>query len=188
MERRDFLRGLAAGGAVGYIAAAGLSSTVLRKHFMPPEILGDKEIGALRSLKVKSISETSWFNNARLVKDIKDAGGLLVNQYEIPWTVKGVADGYEGNNAGGYSALIECEELDGKNHTFLLDTGWNTDWTDKRFGEEGVDRLLRDGKIEFLFISHEHFDHYWGIESTLKRNPHIKIYIPAPSILRARSF
>jgi 7,8-dihydropterin-6-yl-methyl-4-(beta-D-ribofuranosyl)aminobenzene 5'-phosphate synthase len=61
---------------------------------------------------------------------------------------------------------------------FLFDTGWNPSWIDRRFAEEGVDRLLQEGAIEALIISHEHFDHFWGIGSTLKHCPDLKIYVP----------
>jgi metal-dependent hydrolase (beta-lactamase superfamily II) len=60
----------------------------------------------------------------------------------------------------------------------LFDTGWNPDWMDRRFAEEGIDRLLQEGKIEALIVSHEHFDHFWGIGSTLKHCPDIPIYLP----------
>ena len=49
---------------------------------------------------------------------------------------------------------------------------------DRRFAEEGIDRLLAAGKIEALIVSHEHFDHFWGIGSTLKHCPPITIYLP----------
>jgi 7,8-dihydropterin-6-yl-methyl-4-(beta-D-ribofuranosyl)aminobenzene 5'-phosphate synthase len=39
--------------------------------------------------------------------------------------------------------------------------------------------MLQSGEIEFLVISHEHLDHYWGLETTLKYNPEIRIYIPS---------
>jgi len=42
--------------------------------------------------------------------------------------------------------LLEAETADGVLHRVLLDTGWNPAWMDRRFAEEGVDRLLQDGK------------------------------------------
>ena len=50
---------------------------------------------------------------------------------------------------------------------------------DEAFKREGIDKMLESGEIEFLFISHEHLDHFWGLESTLKYNPKIKIIIPS---------
>jgi 7,8-dihydropterin-6-yl-methyl-4-(beta-D-ribofuranosyl)aminobenzene 5'-phosphate synthase len=38
--------------------------------------------------------------------------------------------------------------------------------------------MLKSGEIELMVLSHWHLDHYWGIESTLKHNPNIKIYAP----------
>ncbi len=177
-SRRSFIKGMALGTMAGYFGSAGLSSTVFHKQMMPKDNTKKVDIGQIKSLSVKVISETSWFNNAVLLNDIKKSGGLLVNQYEIPWTVEGVKEGYKGNNAGGFATLIEFEELSGKKHKLLLDTGWNVDWTDKRFKEEGIDKMLANKEIEALIISHEHFDHYWGIEATTKYNPNIHVYVP----------
>ena len=47
------------------------------------------------------------------------------------------------------------------------------------FQREGIDKLLKDRKIDFLFISHEHFDHFFGIEAVLKYYPSIPILIPS---------
>ncbi len=178
ISRRDFVKGMAVGGTVGYFAMAGVSSTVLRNAFITPRPVGTAEIGEIKSLSVKVISETSWFNNAILVNDMQKAGGLLVNQYTIPWTVEGVKEGHNGSNAGGYSTLIEVEQLDGTKKKFLLDTGWNVDWTDECYKREGIDKMLQNGEIEALIISHEHFDHYWGVEATLKYKPDIPILVP----------
>lgn len=178
VSRRDFLKGLAVGGSLGYLAMGGVSSTVLKKAFVPPAKVGTADIGECKSVKVTVISETSWFRNPLLMEDIMKAGGLLVNQYEIPWTNTGIEEGWKGDNAGGYSTLIEVEQLDGAKRKFLLDTGWNVDWTDTCFQREGIDKMLADGEIEFLIISHEHFDHYWGIEATLKYRPDIPIIVP----------
>lgn len=49
---------------------------------------------------------------------------------------------------------------------------------DKAFKREGIDKMLKNGEIEFLFITHEHLDHFWGLETVLKYNPEIKIIIP----------
>ena len=39
--------------------------------------------------------------------------------------------------------------------------------------------MLEQGEIDFMVLSHWHFDHFWGIESTLKHNPRIRLYAPA---------
>ena len=36
--------------------------------------------------------------------------------------------------------------------------------------------MLKNKEIESLFISHEHLDHFWGLETVLKHNPEIKIF------------
>lgn len=38
----------------------------------------------------------------------------------------------------------------------------------ERFRATGVDRLLESGDIAFLFLTHEHFEHFWGIEAVLR--------------------
>jgi 7,8-dihydropterin-6-yl-methyl-4-(beta-D-ribofuranosyl)aminobenzene 5'-phosphate synthase len=133
------------------------------------------DIGALKRLKVLCISETGWRDTSTLLADIKAAGGVDTNQYEIPWPPFG---NLHPENAAGSSALIELEGLDGAVHKFLFDTGWNAEWMDRRFAEEGVDALLQRGEIECLVISHEHFDHFWGIEATLKLRPDLTLYVP----------
>lgn len=178
VSRRGFLKGLAVGGTLGYFAMGGVSSTVLKKTFIQPPVIGTEDIGECKSVTVKVITETSWFNNDLLLGDMEKAGGLLVNQYTIPWTNKGVEEGWKGDNAGGYVTLIEVEQLDGSKRKFLLDTGWNVDWTDTCYKREGIDKMLANDEIEFLIISHEHFDHFWGIEATLKYKPDIPIIVP----------
>ena len=78
-----------------------------------------------------------------------------------------------------YKISIERALLDGSHRKFLLDTGWNRYYMDQCFKREGVDKMLKNGEIDFLFISHEHVDHLFGLESTLKYNPQIKIIIPS---------
>lgn len=178
ISRRSFVKGMALGTLAGYFASAGLSSTVFKNQVMPRKEYAKTDIGQLNGLKVKVISETSWFNNSVLLDDMKKAGGLLVNQYEIPWTSEGVKEGYQGSNAGGFASLIEAELADGSKKTILLDTGWNPAWMEKRYKEEGIDKLLANNQIDMLVISHEHFDHYWGIEATTKYNPKIPVFVP----------
>lgn len=134
------------------------------------------DIGALRRLKVRCISETGWFDDATLLGDIKAAGGMSVSQYELRWPPFG---DLHRDNAGGSSALIEAEEANGTIHKLLFDTGWGLEWMRKRFAAEGVDKMLAAGEIECLIISHEHFDHFWGIRATLEHRPELTIYVPA---------
>ncbi|MGE4296529.1 MAG: MBL fold metallo-hydrolase [Desulfovibrionaceae bacterium] len=211
MKRRDFLKGVATGIGVGALGAMGLYSySPMRKSNFPQIERKMADIGVCKSVKVTNISETSWFENAVLMGDIKGAGGLLVNQYLYNWPPfgngKGLGKGsYEEgierikhllpnkldeawdiinascvhpDNAGGFAALVEVEQMDGKKRKFLLDSGWSYKWTEESFKREGIDTMLANGEIEALFISHEHFDHYWGLPVTLKYAPSIPIYIP----------
>jgi 7,8-dihydropterin-6-yl-methyl-4-(beta-D-ribofuranosyl)aminobenzene 5'-phosphate synthase len=133
------------------------------------------DIGVLRRLTIRCISETGWFDTGAVFGDIKDAGGAETDQYTIPWPPFGTL---HAENAAGFSALLEAEETDGSVRRLLFDTGWNPAWMDRRFAEEGIDELLRQGRIEALIISHEHFDHFWGIGSTLEHCPGLTIYVP----------
>jgi 7,8-dihydropterin-6-yl-methyl-4-(beta-D-ribofuranosyl)aminobenzene 5'-phosphate synthase len=126
------------------------------------------DIGQCQSVKVRCLSETSWFDGDQVLADVKHAGGMSTNQYTVPWNPK---------NSGGYSSLVEVEALNGTTRRFLLDTGWNPAWMEYCFQREGIDDLLRKGKIEFLFVSHEHMDHFWGLPVPLKYRPDLKILI-----------
>ncbi|HHW76135.1 MAG TPA: MBL fold metallo-hydrolase [Xanthomonadaceae bacterium] len=133
------------------------------------------DIGALRRLRILCISETGWFDTATVFDDIRAAGGAETDQYAIPWPPFGTL---HADNAAGFSALLEAEAADGTVRRLLFDTGWNPAWMDRRFTEEGIDRLLQQGQIEALIVSHEHFDHFWGIGATLRHCPGITIYVP----------
>lgn len=211
LTRRDFIKGAALGVGLGAIGAMGLYSysPMSRKHIAQVQ-RQMTDFGVCKSVKARVISETSWFDNATLMGDIKAAGGLLVDQYTYNWPPFGDGTGlskgsYEKGiakikhllpnkleeaweitkglsvhpeNAGGFAALIEVEQMDGKVRKSLLDSGWSYKWTDECFKREGIDKMLANGEIEALFISHEHFDHYWGLPVTLKYAPAIKMYIP----------
>lgn len=141
-----------------------------------PEKMASKiDMGVLKHLKIRCISETGWFDTPTLLADIKAAGGMDADQYAIDWPPFGHR---HSENAAGSSALVEAEVTDGEAHKFLFDTGWGPEWMDKRFAEEGVDGMLKRSEIEFLVISHEHFDHFWGLCSVVKHCPHLRIYVP----------
>ena len=133
------------------------------------------DIGALKRLRILCISETGWFDTATVFDDIRAAGGAQSDQYAIPWPPFGRL---HAENAAGFSALLEVETTDGRLRRLLFDTGWSPEWMDRRFAEEGIDQLLQEGQIEALIVSHEHFDHFWGIRSTLRHCPSIPIYVP----------
>ncbi len=162
MRRRSFMRHLL--GASGLVVGSGAWN--LANGF---ECDSRCEIGEVRSVKVTCVSETGWFDTSILWDDVQRAGGLQTNQYDIP---------YAEDNLGGFCALIDVEALDGEHTLYLLDSGWSVAWMDHAFEKAGVDALLRSGAIKTLIVSHDHNDHFFGIESTLKRAPDITIYHP----------
>ncbi len=211
VSRRDFLKGAATGVCAGALVSMGaVSYSPMSKYFLPKKERKQTDFGVCKSVKITNISETSWFSNAVLMGDIRNAGGLLVNQYDFNWPPfgngKGLAKGsYEEGikkikhllpdrldeaweiiqensvhpeNAGGYAALVEMEDMEGNIHKYLLDSGWSYKWMDECFKREGVDKMLENNEIEKFFISHAHFDHYWGLPVTYKYNPNIDTYIP----------
>jgi 7,8-dihydropterin-6-yl-methyl-4-(beta-D-ribofuranosyl)aminobenzene 5'-phosphate synthase len=164
MNRRDFVKTVALGGTV-----LGLGGVTLHR---PLEALasGKYDIGQCKSVNIKCVSELGWYDNKKLIGQMKAAGGPKTNQWVIPWDPK---------NAAGSCSLIDLETLGGRHHKILLDTGWNNQYMDECFKREGIDNMLKSGEIEALFISHEHLDHFWGLETVLKYNPGIKIFIPS---------
>lgn len=121
------------------------------------------------NLRIKCVSETSWFDTSKLLDDIKKHGGMDTDQYEIDW---------DGKNSGGYSALLELS-YNSKNKYLLFDVGWNEKYMDYCFAREGIDNLLKGGLLKDVFISHEHMDHFWGIRSATKLRNDFNLYIPA---------
>lgn len=132
------------------------------------------DIGQLKGLRILCISETGWRDTPTLLGDMR-AAGRDFDQYDLPWPPRG---DLHPENAAGSSALVEARQLDGRCRRFLFDTGWSQSWMDRRFAEEGVDEMLARGDVEALVISHEHFDHFWGIQSTLRHQPSLTIYVP----------
>lgn len=129
----------------------------------------DMSFGEVRRLTVRCVSETGWFDSGVLWEDIRRAGGAWVNQYDIA---------YSQGNAAGYCALLELEALDGTTTRYLLDAGWSTEWMDQAFCKSGVDALLKHRGIRAMILSHDHNDHFFGIESVLRYCPDITLYHP----------
>jgi len=127
------------------------------------------DIGRVRSLSIKCLSELSWHDNARMRQDVRESGGLSADQFDVKWTPE---------NAAGVSALIESVDGEGNPRKFLMDVGWDLEYMDRVFRREGIDRMLSEGRIDFLYITHEHVDHFWGLPAALKHNPGVKILIP----------
>ena len=127
-------------------------------------------IGTCRSVVVTSVSEVGWWSTPRMLEQIAAAsGGSGTSQ----WGIR-----FDPDNAAGSCSLIEVEAMDGSVTRILVDAGWNMDYMSERFRATGVDRLLENGDISFLFLSHEHLDHFWGIEAVLKLAPEITILVP----------
>ena len=82
------------------------------------------------------------------------------------------------DNAGGFAALVQIEDLDGTPHKILLDSGWSYSWMNAAFRREGIDKMLANHEIEALVLSHEHFDHFWGLPVVLQYDPAIHIIAP----------
>jgi 7,8-dihydropterin-6-yl-methyl-4-(beta-D-ribofuranosyl)aminobenzene 5'-phosphate synthase len=173
ISRRDFVKTVVIGGA-----SLSLGSAMFHK---PLEALasGKFDIGQCKSVRIKCVSELGWKDTKNLLTTLKGGGGPKESQWEKPW---------DPSNAAGSCTLIDMETLDGGHHKFLLDTGWSRDYMNKCYEREGVDRMLKNGDIECLVISHEHLDHYWGLESTLRHNPEIKIFIPSTFYSEGLSF
>jgi 7,8-dihydropterin-6-yl-methyl-4-(beta-D-ribofuranosyl)aminobenzene 5'-phosphate synthase len=151
---------------------AGMGLTTLTAGGIAPQksYAAKEDIGEIKSLKVTVLSETSWFNNDIFKKNMMDGGGAMGNQYDTAW---------DKDNSGGYSALLEIEQLDGKKKKILMDTGWNNAWMDYVYKMHGIDQMIKKKEIDTMVLSHWHLDHFWGIESTLKLNPNITIYAPS---------
>jgi 7,8-dihydropterin-6-yl-methyl-4-(beta-D-ribofuranosyl)aminobenzene 5'-phosphate synthase len=166
MKRRTFLKSIAATGAAASVGSAA--------NFMLPRKAHARkklDIGEIKNLKIDVLTETSWFNNDQFKKDIMDYGGGMTNQYIIPW---------KWDNAGGYSVLITVTTLEDQQRKFMMDFGWNNDWMDYIYEEKSdVASLISKNEIEFWVLSHWHLDHYWGVESTLKRKQDLTLYAPA---------
>lgn len=127
-------------------------------------------LGACRSVTITCVSETGWHDTATLLADIKAAGGPGGDQWRT---------GFDPDNAAGSCSLVEVTARNGHRRRFLLDAGWNPAYMEERFRATGLDEMLRAGAIEFLYLSHEHFDHLWGIEAVLRLVPSIRIVAPA---------
>ncbi len=163
MNRRSFIKNVAIGGAV-----LGLGNSVFHT---PTEALasGKTDIGQCKNVRIKCVSELVCIDPKVNINTIMRAGGLKVNQWDIPWVPE---------NSAGYCTLIDMETLDGRHVKMLLDAGGSVPYMQKCLKREGVDKMLKNSEIESLVISHEHPDHLWGLEAVLEHDPKIKIHIP----------
>jgi 7,8-dihydropterin-6-yl-methyl-4-(beta-D-ribofuranosyl)aminobenzene 5'-phosphate synthase len=134
-------------------------------------------LGTAKALSVRCLSELSWHDNARMRMDVRDAGGLAVDQFDVRWSP---------GNAAGVSALVEAVAGDGRPWKILMDVGWDVDYMEGVFRREGVDRMLADGAIDLVYVTHEHVDHFWGMPAVVKYRPDVRLMIPAGFSARSK--
>lgn len=127
------------------------------------------DIGICRSVAVTAVAEVGWWDTPSMLAQMMAGGGPESSQWEMR---------FDPDNAAGSCSLLEIEAADGDVTRILVDAGWNPEYMSERFRVTGVDRLLENGEIAFLFLSHEHLDHFWGIEAVLRLTPEIPILVP----------
>jgi 7,8-dihydropterin-6-yl-methyl-4-(beta-D-ribofuranosyl)aminobenzene 5'-phosphate synthase len=88
IARRKFIRDAALGGTalLARLSIAGsdedaFAANVVRQNEKEDLI----DIGELKSLKIKCLSETGWFDTSLFLEDIKASGGTDTDQYLINW-------------------------------------------------------------------------------------------------------
>lgn len=101
---------------------------------------------------------------------------MLPGDLEAAWAIQNKL-ALHPENPGGFSTLIEVEDMDGSKHKYLLDTGWSYTWMDQSYKREGIDQMLKSGEIEALILTHEHFDHFFGLPAVMKYNNKLPMYI-----------
>lgn len=173
MDRREFLNTVVVGGAAFSLAAAAWPT--------PLQAAGQRvDIGLCKKVKVTAVSEVGWWDTKKLIKEIMAGGGpQKCDQWNAAWDLR---------NGAGSASLVEVEGLDGKVTRILLDTGWNPIYMAWRYEMTGVDKLLAAKQIDYLVISHEHLDHLWGLEATLRLDPSITMVIPSTFRPQAKQF
>ena len=136
-------------------------------------------LGECRSVKITNISEIGWHDTKLMLADIKAGTGSEGDQWEKRW---------HADNAAGSSGLIEITNLDGRQHNILLDCGWDNEYMESCYRKAGIDRMLVNGEIDHLFITHEHLDHLWGFQTVLRHRPDITVRVPATVSEKAMAF
>lgn len=141
---------------------------------------GPVDIGRCAGLKITCVSEVGWWDDAQVQGVVQAAGGgQAADQWQAPWDLK---------NAAGCCTLIEVEMPDGGVRRLILDAGWNPAYMAWRLNATGADRLLAEGGVQALALSHEHMDHLFGLEAVLRLAPQIPILVPATFSAQAREF
>lgn len=142
--------------------------------------LGPVEMGQCQEVRVTCLSEVGWWDDQATLEAVRQAGGLeQAEQWTTPW---------DNGNAAGCCHLIEVEGLDGSLRRILLDAAWNPAYLDWRLQATGVAALLERGQVDLLYLSHEHMDHFWGLEAVLKYAPELTMLVPSTLSLKALKF
>lgn len=161
-----------------------MSENLQAKRGLPLNTLtlgsGPVDIGQCAGLKVTCVSETGWWDNAKVLAPMMAAGGPLhADQWQVGW---------DPTNAAGAATLIEMEGLDGQTRRLLLDAGWNPAYMAWRLQAIGLDQRLTQGQVDALLFSHEHMDHFWGLEAVLDLDPTIPLLLPSGFSMQALAF
>ncbi len=141
---------------------------------------GRVDIGQCRALRVTCLSEMGWWDHTKVLGPVQRAGGP---QKADQWSV-----GWDKGNAAGCSHLLEVEDLDGGVRRILMDAAWNPAYLQWRLQACGVDRLLQERQIDLLYLTHEHMDHFWGLEAVLGLDPLLPMMVPSTLSLSALKF
>ena len=149
--------------------AAQLFFKTMRSFHQAVERSSKYDIGLCKSVEICCISEIGWKDTKNLISNVQKCGGLNTSQYKIEW---------DKENSAGSSSLITIETLAEKSYKFLIDAGWNKDYMDECYKREKVDELLSRNQIDFLYFTHEHMDHFFGLESVLQWNNRLPIIVP----------
>jgi len=108
----------------------------------------------------------------KIVKDLEAKILLPAEKHSAKFTI--LYDNYEYHKEAksdwGFSCLIESN-----NKTILFDTGAKEDILKHNVEKFNVDLT----KIDFVVISHEHWDHFGGLKYILTENPDITVYLPS---------
>ncbi|MFH1036344.1 MAG: hypothetical protein V1806_17745 [Pseudomonadota bacterium] len=141
---------------------------------------GRVEMGQVQAVRITCLSEVGWWDDQALLAPVRQAGGLeKAEQWGVAW---------EQGNAAGCCHLLEVEALDGSLRRILMDAAWNPAYLDWRLEATGVASLLAQKGIDLLYLTHEHMDHFWGLEAILRRDPDLTMLVPSSLSISALKF
>lgn len=134
--------------------------TSLYKPLVKAESVEKVDIGECQNVKITVLCEQGWKDTKLYLNELTAGGGLLESQWKKNMTM---------DNLTGVSYLVE---VDG--YKILYDPGANPKWIKETLKQYNIDI----NKIDFVFISHEHLDHFWALEGVLELKPDITVMIP----------